>query len=74
MNVQFAIHRDEIYVAPMGMAKVEHEYRLLRDEALLATGQTALAGLDREGRVQPVCGRACTLLILAGTSPATPNR
>jgi acyl-CoA thioester hydrolase len=33
-----------------GHVKIEHEYQLLRDSALLATGQTTLACLDRDGQ------------------------
>lgn len=35
-------------------AKIEHEYELWRDGLLLATGETTLACVDREGRVQRV--------------------
>jgi acyl-CoA thioester hydrolase len=33
-------------------AKIEHEYELFRGEELLATGESTLACVDREGRVQ----------------------
>jgi acyl-CoA thioester hydrolase len=33
-------------------AKIEHEYRILRGEELLAVGQATLAVINREGRVQ----------------------
>jgi len=32
--------------------KIAHEYELLRDGLLLATGSTTLACLDRQGRPQ----------------------
>jgi acyl-CoA thioester hydrolase len=35
-------------------ARIEHEYRLFRGEELLAEGQSTLACVDREGRVQRV--------------------
>ena len=35
-------------------AKIEHRYELFRGDELLATGQTTLAVLDRNGKVQPV--------------------
>jgi acyl-CoA thioester hydrolase len=35
-------------------AKIEHEYRLFRDEELLAVGHVVLAMVNREGRVQPI--------------------
>ena len=35
-------------------AKIEHEYRLFRQEELLATGNVTLAVIDREGKVQRV--------------------
>jgi acyl-CoA thioester hydrolase len=37
--------------------KIEHRYELFRDGQLLAEGQTTLASVDREGRVQrlPEC-------------------
>ena len=35
-------------------AKIEHEYRLLRKEELLAVGNVTLAVIDREGKVQRV--------------------
>jgi acyl-CoA thioester hydrolase len=33
-------------------AKIEHEYRLLRGEELLAVGEATLAVINRDGRVQ----------------------
>ena len=33
-------------------AKIEHEYRLFRQEELLAVGNVTLAVIDREGKVQ----------------------
>jgi len=41
-------------VTNVGHVKIEHEYQLLRDGVLLATGRTTLACLDRSGRPQPV--------------------
>jgi len=41
-------------VTNVGHVKIEHEYQLLRDGLLLATGRTTLACLDRNGRPQPV--------------------
>jgi acyl-CoA thioester hydrolase len=35
-------------------AKIEHEYRVLRGEELLAVGHTVLAVVDRNGKVLPV--------------------
>jgi acyl-CoA thioester hydrolase len=35
-------------------AKIEHEYRLMRGEELLAHGQVTLAMVDRQGRVQRI--------------------
>jgi acyl-CoA thioester hydrolase len=39
-------------VARITPAKLEHEYRLMRDETLLAEGRTTLACVDRQGVVQ----------------------
>ena len=41
-------------VTNVGHVKIEHEYQLLREGVLLATGRTTLACLDRNGRPQPV--------------------
>jgi len=35
-------------------AKIEHEYRLFRQEELLAVGNVTLAVIDRNGKVQRV--------------------
>jgi acyl-CoA thioester hydrolase len=35
-------------------AKIEHEYRLFRQEELLAVGNVTMAVIDREGKVQRV--------------------
>jgi acyl-CoA thioester hydrolase len=35
-------------------AKIEHEYRLFRQDELLAVGNVTLAVIDREGKVQRV--------------------
>ena len=40
--------------AGVGRVKIEHEYRLQRGDELLATAQTTLACLDRNGRPQPL--------------------
>lgn len=37
-----------------GHVKIEHEYELMREGVLLATGSTTLACLDRQGRPQPL--------------------
>jgi acyl-CoA thioester hydrolase len=37
-----------------GHVKIEHQYELMRDGVLLATGSTTLACLDRQGRPQPL--------------------
>jgi acyl-CoA thioester hydrolase len=41
-------------VARVTPAKIEHEYRLLRDGELLAVGHVTMAVVDRSGKVQPV--------------------
>lgn len=41
-------------VTKVTMAKIEHEYRLMRDGELLALGHITLAMLDRDGNVRPV--------------------
>ena len=41
-------------VVRLGPAKIEHEYRLFRQEELLAVGNVTLAVIDREGKVQRV--------------------
>jgi acyl-CoA thioester hydrolase len=38
----------------VGHVKIEHTYRLLRGSEELVVGETTLACIDREGRVQPV--------------------
>ena len=38
-------------VTKITQAKIEHEYRLLRENDLLAVGQVTLAMVDREGNV-----------------------
>jgi len=35
-------------------ARIEHEYRILREDELLAVGHTVLAVVDRNGRLLPV--------------------
>jgi acyl-CoA thioester hydrolase len=37
-----------------GPVKLEHTYELFRDGQLLATGQSVLACIDREGRIQRI--------------------
>ena len=37
-----------------GHVKIEHEYQLMREGVVLATGSTTLACLDRQGRPQPL--------------------
>ena len=39
----------ETEITSVGRVKIEHEYRLLRGDVLLATGRTTLACLDSEG-------------------------
>lgn len=34
--------------------RIEHKYELLRDGTLIAEGETTLASVDREGRIQPL--------------------
>ena len=41
-------------IARVTPAKIEHEYRLFRQEELLAVGNVTLAVIDREGKVQRV--------------------
>ncbi|MDA0660363.1 MAG: thioesterase family protein [Planctomycetota bacterium] len=41
-------------VSAVSMAKIEHEYQVLRDHDCLATGRVTLAVIDRTGKVQPV--------------------
>jgi acyl-CoA thioester hydrolase len=41
-------------LARVTMAKIEHEYQLLRDEETLATARVTLALVDRTGAVQQV--------------------
>lgn len=41
-------------ISRVTMAKIEHQYELFRDDECLAIGNTTLAVLDRNGRVQPV--------------------
>jgi acyl-CoA thioester hydrolase len=41
-------------LAKISAAKLEHSYELLRDGQLLTTGNSVLACLDREGRVQRI--------------------
>jgi acyl-CoA thioester hydrolase len=37
-----------------GPVRLEHRYRLLREQLLLATAATTLACLDRKGKLQPI--------------------
>jgi acyl-CoA thioester hydrolase len=41
-------------VARITRFKLEHRYELFRDGVLLAEGETTLACVDREGKVQPL--------------------
>lgn len=41
-------------ISRLGRAKIEHDYRLHREDQLLATGSTTLACLDQDGRVQEI--------------------
>ncbi len=41
-------------ILKLGPAKLEHEYELFRDEHLLASAQSALACVDREGKIQRI--------------------
>jgi acyl-CoA thioester hydrolase len=41
-------------ITAVSMAKIEHEYTVLRDSEELARAQITLAIVDRAGRVQPV--------------------
>lgn len=41
-------------VKKIGMAKLEHEYELHRDGALLTRAETVLACVDRNGKVQRI--------------------
>jgi len=34
--------------------RIEHKYELMRDGTLIAEGETTLASVDREGRIQPL--------------------
>ena len=44
----------ETKVARMTIAKIEHEYRVMRGHELLAEAQSTLACVDRDGRVQRI--------------------
>jgi len=44
----------ETTLRDVGHVKIEHTYRLLRGTDELVVGETTLACIDREGRVQPV--------------------
>ncbi len=44
----------EVEVARSAGIKIEHTYRILRDGELLATAETTLACVDRDGKVRPV--------------------
>ena len=41
-------------LAGVSMAKIEHEYELLRSEERLATAHVTMALVDRSGTVQPI--------------------
>lgn len=44
----------ETTLEDVGHVKLEHSYRLLRDNELLATGSTTLASIGRDGRARPL--------------------
>jgi len=44
----------ETSVANLGHVKIEHRYELRRGDELLATAETTLACIDREGRARPL--------------------
>ena len=44
----------EVQALPSAGVKIEHRYRILRDDELLVTAETTLVCLDREGKLQPV--------------------
>lgn len=44
----------ETALVDVGHVKIEHSYRLLRGDDLLASGATTLACLDRDGRPRPL--------------------
>lgn len=41
-------------IAKLGRAKIEHEYELRRGDVLLATAETTLACIDRDGRARAI--------------------
>ena len=41
-------------IANLGHVKIEHAYELRRGDELLATAETTLACIDRDGRAQPL--------------------
>ena len=41
-----------VRVSKMSGAKLEHEYEVIRDQDLIATGRTVLACLDQDGQIQ----------------------
>src|SRR5262245_7202663 len=41
-------------VVRTGLVKIEHRYELLRDNVLLAEGETTLGCIGRDGAVQPL--------------------
>ncbi len=44
----------ETRVASLGHVKIEHEYELRLGDEVLATAETTLACIDREGRARPL--------------------
>ena len=44
----------EVVAEPSVGVKIEHRYRVLRGTELLATGETTLACVDRDGKLRPV--------------------
>ncbi len=53
-----AVYDDELEIEVTGHpsvgVKIEHTYRVVRNGVLLATGETTLACVDRDGKLQPV--------------------
>lgn len=49
----------ETVLRDVGHVKIEHSYRLCRGETELVIGETTLACIDRDGRVQPLPANWC---------------
>jgi acyl-CoA thioester hydrolase len=41
-------------LARLTAVRIEHSYEVIRDGVVLATGETTLACIDREGKIQPL--------------------